>query len=383
MPLPPLVDPGPPLTGEELERYSRQLLLPALGERGQRRLRNARICVVGAGGLGSPVLLYLAAAGVGTLGIVDDDGVDLTNLQRQVLHGTADVGRRKVVSAAERLNALDPGVRLRTHSERLTAANAVGVLRNYDVVIDGTDNFPTRYVVNDACTELGLPLVWGSVLRFDAQISVFWGRPPDGIGVAAIDLRDLFPSPPEGTPSCAEAGVLGALCGVVGSGMAIEAIKLVAGVGEPLLGRVLVLDTLTSRWTEVPLRREGAAPAHARTARVQAPGPAGIDAATLASMLRRGSDGTDLMLLDVREPAERESSTIPGSVALPMAQALSERGQALLRRNVLLVVYCRSGARSAVVASALSEAGFADVRSLTGGMDAWDRQTRGREDTDR
>lgn len=374
MPLSPLVEPGPPLSAEERERFSRHLLLPSLGEQGQRRLRNARVCVVGAGGLGSPVLLYLAAAGVCTLGIVDDDTVDATNLQRQLLHLAADVGRPKVVSARERLTALDPGAQVRTHPIRLTADNAVDILAGYDVVVDGTDNFPTRYVVNDACAQLGLPLVWGSVLRFDAQVSVFWSRPPQGSGVPPVDLRDLFPAAPEEAPSCAEAGVLGALCGAVGSVMATEVVKLVAGVGEPLLGRVLVLDALSTRWTEVPLRRKGTV-SHAAAGRAAAPTPAppGIDATTLVSMLQRRVSEQDFVVVDVREPREREISAIPGSVALPMAQALSDEGRAMLRPNVPVVVYCRSGARSATVASALSEAGFPDVRSLTGGMDAWVR----------
>ncbi len=249
-----LVDPGPPLTAADALRFSRHTVLRQLGEVGQRRLRGARVCVVGAGGLGSPVLLYLAAAGVGTLGIVDRDEVDLTNLQRQVIHGHADVGRRKVASAREAVLEIDAGIEVRAHDGDLHAGNVLDVLRGYDLVLDGTDNFPTRYLVNDACAELGLPLVWGSVLGFDAQVSVFWSRPPEGPGV---DLRDLFPDPPAAheVPSCAEAGVVGAMCGQVGSLMATEAIKVITGVGEPLLGRVATLDALAARWREVPLRR--------------------------------------------------------------------------------------------------------------------------------
>lgn len=256
--LPPLVEPGPPLTDAERARYARHLLLPEIGDVGQRRLRAARVCVIGAGGLGAPVLQYLAAAGVGRIGVVDDDVVDVTNLQRQVIHGHADVGRPKVDSAAESVRAIDPGVEVVPHRVRL-AEDTVDLLADYDVVVDGADNFPTRYLVNDACVRLGLPEVWGSVLRFDAQVSVFWGRPPAGVPAAGVDLRDLFPEPPaEGTvPSCAVAGVLGALCGQVGSLMATEVVKLVTGVGRPLLGRVAVLDALAGVWREVPLRPSG------------------------------------------------------------------------------------------------------------------------------
>uniref|UniRef100_UPI00202881E2 ThiF family adenylyltransferase n=1 Tax=Actinotalea sp. C106 TaxID=2908644 RepID=UPI00202881E2 len=287
MPLAPLVEPGPALTAEQLARWSRHLLLPELGELGQRRLRNARVCVIGAGGLGAPVLLYLAAAGVGCLGVVDADEVALSNLQRQVLHRTQDVGRAKVDSARAAIGDLDPGVDVQVHQVRLTEANVDEVLTGYDLVVDGTDNFPTRYLVNDACVRLGLPEVWGSVLRFDAQVSVFWGAPPAGAGAAPVQLRDLFPAPPpEGSvPSCAEAGVLGALCGQVGSLMATEAVKLVTGVGETLLGRVLVLDALSSRWSEIPLVGGGAPPSASAVADVSsssggratpaAPSPAG------------------------------------------------------------------------------------------------------------
>ncbi len=254
--VPPLVEPGPELDLDQIARWSRHLLVPELGEIGQRRLRAARVCVVGAGGLGSPVLLYLAAAGVGRIGVVDSDVVELSNLQRQVLHGSDDLGTPKTASAAGRLRSLDPGVEVVEHRVRLEPGN-VDLLADYDLVVDGTDNFETRYLVNDACVRLGLPEVWGSVLRFDAQVSVFWGRPP--LGVPAVHLRDLFPEPPAPgeVPSCAEAGVLGALCGQVGALMAIEAIKLITGVGRPLLGRVLVGHALTATWTEIPLRGAG------------------------------------------------------------------------------------------------------------------------------
>ncbi|MDD9205617.1 ThiF family adenylyltransferase, partial [Georgenia sp. 10Sc9-8] len=254
MSLPPLVPPGSPLRRDQVERYSRHLLLEQLGETGQRRLLAARVLVVGAGGLGSPILQYLAAAGVGTIGVVDSDVVDSTNLQRQVIHAHDDVGRPKVDSAAEHVRALNPDVAVERHHLHLDATNARTVIAGYGLVLDGTDNFPTRYLVNDVCADLGLPLVWGSILRFDAQVSVFWSRPP--APESGVTLRDLFPVPPPPgtTPSCGQAGVLGAMCGQVGSLMAAEAVKLIAGAGRPLLGRVAVLDVLGARWSEVPLR---------------------------------------------------------------------------------------------------------------------------------
>jgi sulfur-carrier protein adenylyltransferase/sulfurtransferase len=389
MRLPPVVEPGPPLTTAAVQRWSRHLLLPQLGDLGQRRLANARVCVVGAGGLGAPVLQYLAAAGVGRLGIVDVDDVELSNLQRQVLHGTRDVGRAKVDSARDAVQAIDPGVDVVTHRVRLTADNADDVLAGYDLVVDGTDNFPTRYAVNDACVRLGLPEVWGSIYRFDAQVAVFWGRPPDG--VPPVQLRDLFPdAPPPGTvPSCAEGGVLGALCGQVGSVMATEAIKLLTGAGEPLLGRVLVLDALTARWSEVPLVGDPAradraerAEREARTRAAAGPGaPADgaagdapavptITARELADRLAaRDRDADRFLLVDVREPGERDLVAIPGAVGVPLAAILA--GDADLPRDVPLVLHCRSGVRSEQAARALLAAGHPDVRQIAGGVLAW------------
>lgn len=389
--VPPLVPPGPPLTAQERARYARHLLLAEIGDLGQRRLRAARVCVVGAGGLGAPVLQYLAAAGVGTLGVVDDDVVDVTNLQRQVIHGHADVGRPKVDSAAETVRAIDPGVRVVPHRVRLTE-ETVDLLADYDVVVDGTDNFPTRYLVNDACVRLGLPEVWGSVLRFDAQVAVFWGRPPAGSGVAPVQLRDVFAEPPApGTvPSCAVAGVLGALCGQVGSLMATEVVKLVTGVGRPLLGRIAVLDALAGRWREVPLRsagdcvsrtrrdqgvvgpgpdeagagRSGAAPGDG------APVPAEVGPHELARLLDEGS----VTLLDVREPAERAIVTIPAAqVAIPLAE-LPVRLEELPRSRPV-VAYCHSGARSARAAAYLASAGLV-AANLAGGVLAWAEQVQ-------
>jgi adenylyltransferase/sulfurtransferase len=396
--IPPLVAPGRPLRADERERFSRHLLLPGIGELGQRRLRNARVCVIGAGGLGAPVLLYLAAAGVGRLGVVDDDDVTLSNLQRQVIHGLDDVGRPKVVSAADAVARLDPGVDVVVHRTRLTS-DTVGLLGDYDLVVDGTDNFPTRYLVNDACVRMGLPEVWGSVFRFDAQVSVFWGRPPAGVG--PVQLRDLFPGPPpEGSVlSCAEGGVLGAMCGQVGSVMATEAVKLITGVGRSLLGRVLVLDALAASWAEVPLRGrdgDGMVDDGARTREVPAPDGAGgrhedtaprgaapqgaaqqgkagpprvrtVSARDLAGWL---AERRDLVLVDVREPAERAIVDIPGAVGIPL-QELLDNPRARLTTDRPVVLYCRSGVRSERAGLALLASGHPDVAHLAGGVLAW------------
>ena len=378
MRVPPVVEPGPPLSRDEVLRYSRHLLLPGLGEQGQRRLRNARVCVVGAGGLGAPVLLYLAAAGVGRLGIVDHDEVELSNLQRQVVHGRADVGRPKVESARDAVLALDAGTEVVTHHLRLDQDSVDEVLGGYDLVIDGTDNFPTRYLVNDACVRLGLPEVWGSIFRFDAQVAVFWGRPP--AGVAPVQLRDLFPSPPPpgSVPSCAEGGVLGALCGQVGSLMATEAVKLLTGMGEPLLGRVMVLDALAARWTEVPLVggvHGSPAPEVALGqlggSDAEAGGVPALTATDLAARLAARDRAEDaFVLVDVREPAERGIVTVPGAVSVPLGRVLDGSALADLPQDVPLVLHCRSGVRSEQAARTLRAAGY-DVSHLSGGVLAW------------
>lgn len=390
--LPPLVEPGPPLDGAEAQRTARQTRLPELGELGQRRLAAARVLVIGAGGLGAPALLYLAAAGVGTIGIVDDDVVSLTDLHRQVIHATSAVGEPKVDSAARRLAELAPDVVVETHRVRLEESNAHDLLRGYHLVLDGTDTFATRYLVSDTCAELGVPLVWASVLRFDAQVSVFWSRPP--AGVAPVTLRDLFPEPPApgSVPSCAEAGVLGALCGMVGSMMATEALKLIIGAGQVLLGRVAVVDALGMRVREVPLLPRVAsaatdvagAAAEAADASPQVAterlavgthpvpftaratgGPRGpARAATASGDLSlneyRALAGADPapVLLDVREPSEFALDALPGAVNVPVSALVqaSRHGpdvvQALLTEAGadpagLLVAYCAVGARSA------------------------------------
>lgn len=383
MPLPPLVEPAPPLDRERLARYSRHVLIPGVGELGQRRLANARVLVVGAGGLGSPVLLYLAAAGVGTIGIVDDDVVDASNLQRQVVHGTDDVGRSKVASAAESVREVNPFVTVREHALRLDSSNVLDVVADYDVVLDGTDNFPTRYLVNDACVLTGKPLVWGSILRFDGQVSVFWADPPRGCGYEGVQYRDVFPEPPPAgsVPSCAEAGVLGVVCAAVGSMMATEAVKLVLGVGEPLLGRLLAFDALAATWREVRVRPDPAGtpvtglvdltevctpPAPAAT-----PAEAVIGARALADRLaarERGEDDFDLV--DVREPAEHALVAIPGARLLPRGRFLDGSAFDDLDPARPLVLHCKSGVRSAEVLALARSRGL-DAVHLDGGVLAW------------
>lgn len=371
----PLVEPGPALTPEEVRRYSHHLLVPEIGESGQRRLKAARVLVVGAGGLGSPALLYLAAAGVGTIGILDDDVVDESNLHRQVVHGTADVGRAKVDSAADALARANPLVTVVRHRQRMTADNAADLVAGYDLVLDGADNFGTRYLVNDACVLAGLPWVWGAVLRFDGHVAVFW----DGRGPT---YRDLFPQPPApGTvPSCSQAGVLGAVVAQVGSVMVTEALKLITGAGRPLLGRVLVLDALEGTWRTLGVRQDPTrAPITAVVAEAEAcavePSPATVptvDARSLAGELDHGR----VVLIDVREPDEHADLAIPGARLVPLAALLeaAESGKSALAdvpRNADVVLHCASGARSERGAQALIAAGWTHVRHLDGGITAW------------
>ena len=386
--------PADGLCAEELTRYSRHLILPGVGLAGQRRLKAARVLVVGAGGLGSPALLYLAAAGVGTLGVVDGDVVEVSNLQRQVLHGVGDLGRPKVDSAADAVAAVNPHVRVVRHGERLTRANALDVTAGYDLVLDGTDSFPSRYLISDACSLLGLPCVWGSVYRFDGQVSVFWSRPPEGL--AAVTYRDLFPEPPPpgAVPSCAEGGVFGVLCAAIGSAMAAEAIKLICGIGEPLLGRLLVHDGLAATWRELRVRPGASAPVTALEddypafcglavgdpadpGDLREPGGSGgsVSPRELASMLRRREAGElDFVLVDVREPGEREIVAIPGAVSLPIGgfrtgEALAELQRIAAGRPVLL--HCKSGSRSAEALALARAAGVTGAAQVAGGVLAW------------
>ncbi len=383
MRLAPLVAPSPELGGDELARTARQRRLPELGEVGQRRLAASRVAVLGAGGLGAPALQYLAAAGVGTIGVIDADAVEPSNLHRQVIHGIGDVGERKTASAARSLRELAPDVTVIEHDERLDESNAATILGGYDLVLDGADNFATRYAVADACVALGLPLVWGSVLRFDAQLSVFWSSPP--APAEGVTLRDVFPEPPPAgsVPSCAEAGVLGALCGVVGSMMAVEAIKLVTGIGEVLLGRLLVVEALTMRVSELPLRavavgasaQASAAGSSEHTpqtsarseapARPQPPAPRDYD-----PVVDAGGH-----FVDVREPDEYEVDGLPGASSLPLSELLQlehDPGSltARLRRladegagteQAPLNLYCVSATRARRAALLLAPLGI-DVR---------------------
>ncbi|MBM7414325.1 MULTISPECIES: molybdopterin-synthase adenylyltransferase MoeB [Nocardiaceae] len=378
----PVVEPGPELSREQVARYSRHLLLPDVGVLGQRRLRNARVLVIGAGGLGSPVLLYLASAGVGTLGIVEFDDVDASNLQRQVIHGEADIGRPKSVSARESIRAVDSTIEVRLHQVRLEPRNAVNLFRQYDLVVDGTDNFATRYLVNDAAAVAGIPYVWGSIYRFDGQVSVFWDAAPGGLGV---DYRDLYPDPPApGTvPSCSEAGVLGVLCGVVGSIMATEAVKLVTGMGDTLLGRLLVYDARTMTFRTVTLRRD---PGRVRVSEVEEdyevscgvasplPSVDSVDGDLDPTSLRALLDGdTPVALIDVRDPVEWDIVHLDGATLMPLPTVLAGDAVASLPTDRPVVLYCKTGVRSAEALAVLRAAGIADVHHLRGGLEAWAR----------
>ncbi|MEO8220796.1 MAG: molybdopterin-synthase adenylyltransferase MoeB [Specibacter sp.] len=374
--LAPLVEPGPPLAAQELERYSRHALIPEIGLEGQRRLRNARVLVIGAGGLGSPALLYLAAAGVGTLGIVDDDTVELSNLQRQVIHGVGDIGRTKLESARDSIAAINPGVKVVLHPVRLDASNALDIFADYDVILDGADNFSTRYLVNDAAALLGKPYVWGSILRFDGQVSVFWDK-------FGPNYRDLYPEPPApGTvPSCAEGGVFGMLCASIGAMMVTEAVKLITGIGQTLLGRLLIFDALSARWREIRIAKDPeAAPItdlidYDYFCGILAPEMNDgdlISAAQLANRLaQRAAGSEDFVLIDVRQPVEFEIGRIPGSVLIPLAGIKDGSALEQIPCGVPLVLHCKAGSRSAQALASLREAGYADVVHLDGGMDAW------------
>ncbi|AOK48136.1 molybdopterin biosynthesis-like protein MoeZ [Burkholderia sp. MSMB617WGS] len=381
MKLPPLVTRRPPLSREELSRYSRHILLPEIGLQGQQRLKGSRVLVVGAGGLGSPVLLYLAAAGVGTLGIVDFDRVDISNLQRQVIHRMSTVGRLKTDSARDAILDLNPHVDVRAHDERLDNDNAVPLFRQYDIVVDGTDNFATRYLVNDACVLADRPYVWGSIYRFEGQASVFWEAAPGGIGV---NYRDLYPEPPppELAPSCSEGGVLGVLCASIASIMATETVKLITGAGDSLLGRLAVYDALEMRCRFLPLRRApGRQPITALADYRHFCNPAvrqppngetiapGVDVAELKRLLDAGAP---LELIDVREPNEWDLVRIPGARLVPKQQMLAG-GMTTLDKSRRTVIYCKGGARSQEVVQAMRRAGFTDVSNLDGGVLAWVR----------
>ena len=380
--LPPLVEPACQLSRDEVARYSRHLIIPDLGVDGQKRLKNARVLVIGAGGLGAPALLYLAAAGVGTIGIVDFDVVDESNLQRQIIHGVADVGRSKAQSARDSIAAINPLVEVRLHEFRLDRGNAVELFTQYDLIVDGTDNFATRYLVNDAAVLAGKPYVWGSIYRFDGQVSVFWEDAPDGRG---LNYRDLYPEPPPPgmVPSCAEGGVLGMICASVASVMGTEAIKLITGIGESLLGRLMIFDALQMSYRTIKIRKDPAAPRITELIDYeQFCGVASEDAAEAASgstitpqELREMIDsGKKLALIDVREQVEWDINHIDGAQVVPKSLLSSGEGLAQLPHDRKAVLYCKTGVRSAEALAAVKKAGFADAVHLQGGIVAWAKQ---------
>ena len=372
----------PELTNEEVQRYSRHLIMPEVGVDGQRKLKAARVLCIGAGGLGSPAALYLAAAGVGTIGIVDFDAVDSSNLQRQIIHGTPDVGRSKLDSARARLTALNPNVRIVGHETALTSKNALDILRDYDVVVDGTDNFPTRYLVNDACVILKKPNAYGSIFRFEGQASVFATE-------GGPCYRCLYPEPPPPglVPSCAEGGVLGVLPGVIGTIQATEAIKLILGAGEPLVGRFLIYDALRMRFRELKLRRDPECPVCGDHPTVRelidyeqfcgirpaAQTAAAAEPEITVEELKRAQDRREpLFLLDVREPQEFQICRIPGSSLIPLGELPSRLGEIPSGPDAPpIVIHCKSGVRSARAVKLLRDRGVAEARNLKGGILAW------------
>jgi molybdopterin/thiamine biosynthesis adenylyltransferase/rhodanese-related sulfurtransferase len=377
--LPPLVGPAAELTRDEIARYSRHLVIPDLGADGQKRLKNARVLVIGAGGLGAPTLLYLAAAGVGTIGIVDDDVVDESNLQRQIIHGVSDVGRSKAQSARDSIAEINPLVDVRVHEVRLDRHNAVDLFEQYDLIVDGTDNFATRYLVNDAAVLARKPYIWGSIYRFEGQASVFWEDAPGGRG---LNYRDLYPeAPPPGlVPSCAEGGVLGVLCASVASVMGTEAIKLITGIGESLLGRLLMYDALQMSYRTIAIRKDPATPTITELVDYQefcgviADEVSDADAITPRELRQLLDSGRNVALIDVREPGEWDINHIDGAQLIPTSLISSAEGLAKLPRDRTAVLYCKTGVRSAEALVAVRKAGFADAVHLQGGIVAWAEQ---------
>jgi adenylyltransferase/sulfurtransferase len=380
--LPPLVEPADELTVDEVRRYSRHLIIPDVGMTGQKRLKNAKVLVVGAGGLGSPALLYLAAAGVGTLGVVDFDEVDESNLQRQIIHGQSDVGRPKAESARDSVREVNPYVDVIVHNEHLNNDNVLGIFSGYDLILDGTDNFATRYMVNDAAVLLGKPYVWGSIYRFEGQASVFWNE-------YGPNYRDLYPEPPPPgmVPSCAEGGVLGVLCASIGSIMVTEAIKLITGIGDPLVGRLMVYDALEMSYNTLNIRKDpngepitelidyeafcGAISDEAADAAVDST----ISVHQLKDWLDERDRGErDFVLVDVREPNEYEINKIPGSVLIPKGEFLNGSALEELPQDKQVVLHCKVGGRSAEALAVVKGAGLADAVHVGGGVAAWVNQ---------
>jgi len=379
--LPPLVTPAADLSVDEVRRYSRHLIIPDVGMTGQKRLKNAKVLCVGAGGLGSPALLYLAAAGVGTLGVIDFDTVDESNLQRQIIHGQSDIGRPKAQSARDSIKEINPYVTVVLHETQLDSDNALQIFAQYDLIVDGTDNFATRYLVNDACVLLGKPYVWGSIYRFDGQASVFWAE-------HGPCYRCLYPEPPPPgmVPSCAEGGVLGVLCASIGSIQVNEAIKLIVGIGDPLAGRLMIYDALEMSYRSVRVRKDPECPVCGKNPTItglidydafcgtvsedaqQAAVGSTITATELKGMLDRDDD---IFLVDVREPNEYEIVSIPGAVLIPKDQFLSGAALERLPQDKRVVLHCKSGVRSAECLAVVKNAGFADAAHVGGGVLAW------------
>ena len=385
MNIPPLVDKGPALTVDEVRRYSRHLIIPDVAMAGQQRLMNAKVLCVGAGGLGSPALMYLAAAGVGTLGIVEFDTVDESNLQRQIIHGQSDIGKSKAISAKEKIAEINPNVNVIVHEIRLDTDNVMEIFSQYDLIVDGTDNFATRYLVNDACVLLKKPYVWGSIYRFDGQASVFWAE-------HGPCYRCLYPEPPPPgmVPSCAEGGVLGVLCASIGSIQTTEAIKLITGIGEPLIGQLMIYDALEMSYRKIKVRKDPKCPLCSEKpsqtellADYEAFCGVLSDAAevavkdstiSVAELKSKIDKKENFLLIDVREPSEFEIVRIPGSVLIPKQGFLDGSALADLPQDKPIILHCKSGVRSAECLAILKGAGFADATHVSGGVVAWAKQ---------
>jgi molybdopterin/thiamine biosynthesis adenylyltransferase/rhodanese-related sulfurtransferase len=378
---PPLVEPAESLTIEEVRRYSRHLIIPDVAMAGQKRLKNARVLAIGAGGLGSPTLMYLAAAGVGTLGVVDFDVVDESNLQRQIIHGQSDIGRSKAESARDSIREINPLVKVVLHEERLDNDNVFEIFSQYDLIVDGTDNFATRYLVNDACVLMNKPYIWGSIYRFDGQASVFWSE-------NGPCYRCLYPEPPPPgmVPSCAEGGVLGVLCASIGSIQATEAIKLLTGIGDSLVGRLMIYDALEMSYRTVKIRKDPECPICGKNPTItelidyesfcgsvseeamEAAQGSTIVPKELAEWIDRGEN---IFLVDVREPAEWEIVSIPGATLIPKGDFLNGSALEKLPQDKRLVLYCKTGIRSAEALAIAKGAGFADAVHVGGGVVGW------------
>jgi adenylyltransferase/sulfurtransferase len=385
--LPPLVEPAAELTVEEVRRYSRHLIIPDVGMAGQKRLKNAKVLAVGAGGLGSPTLMYLAAAGVGTLGIVEFDVVDESNLQRQIIHGQSDIGRSKAESARDSVKEINPLVQVNLHEERLDSTNVMELFSQYDLIVDGTDNFATRYLVNDACVLLNKPYVWGSIYRFDGQASVFWSE-------YGPCYRCLYPEPPPPgmVPSCAEGGVLGVLCASIGAIQVTEAIKLLTGIGDPLVGRLMIYDALEMTYRQVKVRKDpdcavcGEHPTVTELIDYEAfcgaiseeAADAAKDSTITVKQLKEWLDDTDtaakIQLIDVRELNEYEIVNIPGATLIPKGEFIMGGALEKLDPAKRVVLHCKSGMRSAEALAVVHAAGFSDAVHVGGGVLAWVNQ---------